>query len=124
MIVDRLTVEIKAGQGADAAEVARLASQLRRQLMDLDLEAVESPVTDPPPGTKAGHGTIVGVLLVTMAPTVLRATVEVIQAWLATAQARTVRVELDGDVLELSGASEEDQHTLVTSFVARHAERP
>jgi hypothetical protein len=118
-----LTVEIDAGHDADAAEVLRLTSQLRRQLMELDLEAVDPPVTGAPPGTKASDGAILGVLLVTLAPAVLRATVEVIQAWLATAQARTARIELDGDVLELTGVSTEDQHSLVTSFLDRHAER-
>jgi hypothetical protein len=118
-----LTVEIDAGQDADAGEGVRLTSQLRRQLLELDLEAVESPVTDAPPGTRASDGTIVGVLLVTLTPAVLRATVQVIQAWLTNAQVRTARIELDGDVLELTGVSTEDQHTLVTSFLDRHAER-
>jgi hypothetical protein len=118
-----LAIEIDAGQDADAAELIRLTSQLRQRLLELELEAVESPATSAPPGTKASDGTIVGVLLVTITPAVLRATVEVIRTWLATAQARTARIELDGDVLELTGVSSKDQHAVVTNFLDRHTER-
>jgi hypothetical protein len=34
---------------------------------------------------------------------------------------RAVRVEIDGDVLELADASSEDQDKLIALFVGRHA---
>jgi hypothetical protein len=119
--VDRLAIEIDAGQDAEAAELVGLALQLRQRLLELDVEAVESPATSAPLGTKAVDGTIVGVLLVTVTPALVRATVEVICAWLAKAQARTVRIELGDDVLELTGAATKDQ-PLIARFLDRHAD--
>ena len=119
--MDTLAIEIDAGQDAEAAELVGLAIQLRQRLLELDVDEVESPATSAPPGTKAVDGTIVGVLLVTVTPALLRATVEVIRAWLAKAQARTVRIELGDDVLELTGAATKDQ-PLIARFLDRHAD--
>jgi hypothetical protein len=49
--------------------------------------------------------------------------VATVRGWLRRApeQTRTVRLELDGDVLELSGASSQDQERLVELFLSRHA---
>ena len=49
--------------------------------------------------------------------------VSVIGDWLRRGQGtrRTVRLELDGDALELSEASAADQARLIQLFVSRHA---
>jgi hypothetical protein len=53
----------------------------------------------------------------------LRSVVTAIREWLRRGQGacRTVRLELDGDALELSQASAADQERLVELFVSRHA---
>jgi len=49
-----LGIQVAAGPDADAEEVAEATLQLRRELLDLDLEAVELPrAGEPPPGTRA-----------------------------------------------------------------------
>lgn len=116
-----LVVEIDGGSDVDATELSQLTIQLRRQLLGLDLEEVEPPAASAPPGTKADNATIAGVLLVTLAPAMLPAAVQVIRAWLATAQARSARIELGGDTLELTGMSAQDQHLVIASFLERHA---
>jgi hypothetical protein len=52
----------------------------------------------------------------------LAAVVTAIRSWLSRSPApsRTVRLELDGDVLELSQASQEEQDRLVQLFLSRH----
>lgn len=51
----------------------------------------------------------------------LGAVVSAIRRWLGRGGRRTVRLEIDGDVLELSEATAEDQDRLVAFFVSRHA---
>jgi hypothetical protein len=53
----------------------------------------------------------------------LQSVVSAIRDWLqrGEGEGRTVRLELDGDVLELSQASVADQKQLIELFVQRHA---
>ena len=41
--------------------------------------------------------------------------------WVVRRGDRSVTLELDGDRIEVSGVSEEDQRRLIETFVARHA---
>ena len=112
-------------EGADAERVDVLTGHLRRELAQLDVERVGPlPAGEAPPGTRGFDVTAVGGLLVALgqSTTGLAAVVMAIRSWLArsTAPSRTVRLELDGDVLELSQASAEDQDRLVQLFLSRH----
>jgi hypothetical protein len=122
--VPTLTVEIDAGPDADATQLLRLTTQLRRQLLELDVEAVEAPAIDAPQGAKTVDQTVAGMLLVTLTPVLVRATLDIIRAWLATSQARSAKVELDGDAIELTGLSATDQNRLITGFLERHNKKP
>jgi hypothetical protein len=68
----------------------------------------------------------VGGLLITLFQSAesLRVVVSAIRGWLGRGGGthRTVRLELDGDVLELSGATARDQDRLIDVFIARHAQ--
>ena len=112
--------------GADAERVDLLTGHLRRDLDQLDVEQVSPlPAGEAPPGTRAMDAATVGGLLVALGQsgTALAAVVSAIRGWLARSPgpARTVRVELGGDVLELSQASASDQDRLIELFVQRHA---
>lgn len=110
--------------GADADRLEQLAGYLRTELLDLDVGGVTKlPVGKPPPGTRGFDVAAVGALLVSLGQTatVLRAVVVGVQNWCVRGhRSLTVRLELDGDVLELSGASAADQRQLVELFVSRH----
>ncbi len=112
--------------GADAERVDALTGHLRRELAQLDVERV-SPLSggEAPPGTRAIDVAAVGGLMVVLgqSATALSAVVAAIKGWLSRSPgpARTVRLELGGDVLELSQASASDQDRLVELFVQRHA---
>jgi hypothetical protein len=112
--------------GADAERIDTLTGHLRRELDQLDVEEVRPlPAGQAPPGTRAFEIMAVGGLLVTLGKSAqgLAAVVAAIRGWLARSPGpvRTVRVELDGDVLELSQASAADQQRLIDLFVSRHA---
>jgi hypothetical protein len=119
----RMTVQVDAGPDADDDETNELTLRLRRQLLELDLESVELATADaPPPGTRAVGVLSIGTLVVVLAqaPELLRAVLDLVQSWLGGSRTRTVKLALDGDVLEVSGLSSKDQRELIASWLVRH----
>jgi hypothetical protein len=114
-----------AEDGADPERVAALTGYLRDELRQLDVEEVSAlPGGEPPPGSRAFDAVAVGGLLVTLGRSAdgLRSVVGTIRKWLSRGDGvrRTVRLELGGDVLELSEASAVEQQRLIELFVRRH----
>jgi hypothetical protein len=120
-----LDVRVDVGPDADAEEIAEATLQLRRELLGLDVEAVELPSAgEPPPGTRAVELAAVGALVVTFAKSqLLGSVVAAIRAWLAGQQQRSIKLELDGDVLELTGVSSREQQRLAEEWLRRHESR-
>ena len=111
---------------ADADRLAEVTGYLRTELLQLDVENVTTPQSgDVPAGARVVGVAAVGTLLVALGQSVdgLRAVVSAIRDWLGRGKEtrRTVRLELDGDALELSQASAADQERLIELFLARHA---
>jgi len=121
----RLSLGVDAGADADAEEVAEMASQLRRELLDLDVAAVELVRTGPAPAGSKGVGVLaVGTLLVTLAKSSgLAAVVGAVQSWLAGRQHRSVKVQIGGDTLEVTGVASDEQRRLIDDWIARHTDR-
>jgi hypothetical protein len=120
-----LGIQVDVGPDADADEVAASTEQLRRELLEVDVEAVEQPtVGPPPPGAKGVELAALGTLAVTLAKSqLLGVVVGAVRSWLAGHQQRTIKLELDGDVLELSGLSSAEQRRLTDEWLARHTGR-
>jgi hypothetical protein len=120
-----LGIQIAVGPDADAEEVADATLQLRRELLDLDVEAVELPAAgEPPPGTRAVELAALGALVVTVAQSpLLGPVVAAVRSWLAGAPQRSIKLELDGDTLELTGLSSKEQQRLVDEWLHRHESR-
>jgi hypothetical protein len=118
-----LGIRVDAGPDADAEEVAEATLQLRRELLDLDVDAVEPPPgSEPPPGTRGVELAALGALLVTVSQSGLLAPVlEAVRSWLAGSPRRSIKLEFDGDVLELSGVSSKEQRRLTDEWLRRHA---
>ena len=113
---------------ADAAgtELERGALQLGDELRDLEVDDVR-PLVDgaAPDGTRGGTTAALGALLVSLNPTagVLSAVVATVRAWLKRpGAARTVHIEVGGDVLELTGTTSEVQERLVEEWIRAHAQ--
>jgi hypothetical protein len=123
-MVSELTL-LLSEDGADAERLDTLTRVLRRELDQLDVERV-TPVTvgEAPEGSRAIEVAAVGALLVTLGTSAqaLGKVVGAIRDWLGRTPGpvRTVRLELGGDVLELSQASAAEQDRLVELFVSRH----
>jgi hypothetical protein len=124
--VARLGLCIEAGPEADAEELAALAVQLRGQLLELDIESAEpATVGQAPPGTRAGEILIAGALTVMLAQSsgLLTAIVETVKSWASLSRERSVKLEVDGDVLEVNGITRSDQRDLIQAWIDRHTDR-
>jgi hypothetical protein len=113
---------------ADTARLAEVTGYLRAELLQLDVENVTTPQSaDVPRGARVVSVAAVGTLLVALGQSVdgLRSVMPAITDWLRRGEGtrRTVRLELDGDALELSQASAADQERLIELFVSRQSHR-
>jgi hypothetical protein len=122
----QLDLAVDAGPDADDEELERLARSLRAELLELDVDAVE-PATagSAPEGTRALEALAVGALVVRLArhSDKLAGLVRTVRGWIGGSPDRRVRIELDGDVLELTGATDEQRDRLVEAWIERHATR-
>ena len=124
-------------QGADATRLEVLHRQIRDevgQLDNVDITIRHWPVAAGQEATVGGvataplvargvdPATVNAVAMAVLGSGGLTAVVTSARAWLGREQnhARTVRLELADDVLELTGASTEEQDRLVELFLCRH----
>lgn len=112
-------------EGADTERLALLTGYLRSELLQLDVEDVSAlPAGEPPPGARAFGVATVGALLIALGQSAesLRSVVSAVNGWLRRdeSKGRTIRLELEGDSLELSQASEADQERLIELFIRKH----
>jgi hypothetical protein len=121
----QLAAVVDAGADSDAEELAELTRRLRGQLLELDVDAVE-PATggEAPTGSKGVELLAIGGLVIqfAMKSEVLKSVVDATTAWLGRQQGRSVKLTLDGDTLEVTGVSSDEQRRLVDLWVARHAD--
>ena len=121
----QLAAVVDAGPDSDAEELAELTQRLRGQLLELDVDAVE-PATggEAPAGSKGVELLAIGGLVIqfAMKSETLRSVVDATSAWLGRQQGRSVKLTLDGDTLEVTGVSSDEQRRLVDLWVARHAD--
>jgi hypothetical protein len=120
-----LGIQVDLGPDADAEEVAEATLQLRRELLELDVNSVEMPRGgQPPPGTRGVELAALGALLVSVTQSELLAPVlAAIRSWLGGSPQRSIKLELEGDTLELTGISATEQRRLVDEWLQRHTAR-
>lgn len=110
----------------DGEELDEETNRLRQALLELDVEnVVETPGTAPD-GAKVGEAVTLGTLLVSLlvSSNALGTLVDTVQWWLAGSRARSVKLELDGDVLEVSSVSRRQQRELIDLWIQRRVIKP
>ena len=113
-------------RGADAARVDLLHRQFRQELRHVD--AVDVVPSAPRPGAvePGARGldpeTVNALAVAVIGSGGLAGLISSVRAWLGRApeETRTVRLEISGDVIELSGATSVEQEDLLRIFLARH----
>ena len=117
--------QILLGVAEDASDDLRneeLALQLRRELLDLDVESVEPLSADAPEGTRSGLATVAGTLVASLGSSNIPALVVAVLRWIRRSPTdRSVRIEIDGDVIDAHNVDSEAQAKLIEAFLARHS---
>ncbi len=111
--------------GADDERLEQLSLLLRGELLELEVASVEPDHSGTAPeGTRGGLIAMAGVLVVSLQPTVaaMGGVIAAVRQWMRRSGGdRSVKIEIGGDVLELTGASDEVQQRLVDDWIKRHA---
>jgi Effector Associated Constant Component 1 len=118
----QVRIDVGVEPDADAADLDEATLQLRRKLLELDVEDVERPAEgSPPPGTRAVEAVLLGTLVVTATQELVGAVFRTVAGWLGRRPNRSVKLEIAGDSIEVTDPSAEDQQRLIEAFLARHA---
>jgi Effector Associated Constant Component 1 len=120
--MSEIVIAVRLDTDADGAELELATSQLRRELLELDVDDVKAPRGgEAPPGARGVGAAEIGTLLVAAGRVAIGPIVAAIQSWVARRASRSVKLTIDGDSIEVSNVSPEDQRELIQSFLARHA---
>lgn len=120
-----LAAVLDAGPDYEDEELFQLTQGLRDELLELDVDAVDLGAGGAAPdGAKAAELLAIGGLVIKFAlnSAVLKSVVDTTVAWLGRQRARSVKLTLDGDTLELSGVSSDQQSRLVEQWISHHAD--
>ncbi len=103
------------------AHTAELGRRLRESPVG-SLRTSPAPVAEEPPGAKGlGSALVTGFeVTVTASRRTLAAVIETLRAWTTAVTSRSVVVELDGDRLEITGATTEQIDHVLEAFLDRH----
>jgi hypothetical protein len=119
-----LTVVLEPDPDTDPEDRERLGMQLRNELRALDVDDVAVVGGGPlPDGAKSGAAAPLTEWLVTLSAGggVFVTVIATIKDWLGRRSAgHTVKLTIDGDTLELDGATQSERDELVATFVRRH----
>jgi len=119
-----LTMEVEATADTDAEELALLTNRLRLELLGLDVEAVYWASGGQAPDSSKGVGPLAAAGLVVqfvLRQDLLQSIIDGVRSWLGRQHARSIKLTLDGDSLELTGVTSAEQDRLVELWVTRHA---
>jgi len=116
-------VALEPEAGADAEETDRLSRQLGRELRSLDVDVAPVAAGPAPAGAKGVDAASITQLLVTLGGTggVIATVIATVRDWLGRrGGGHKVTVTIDGDSLELDGATAAERAELIDTFVRRH----
>lgn len=115
-----LSIFVAPGETSDIIELAEETMALGGRLLGLAVEGVDSVrQAAVPADARPVDAFAMGSLLVILAPAALPAVIGLVQEWLADRPVPTVRMVIEGDVLEVGRASGKQQRRINT-FLRRH----
>lgn len=117
----QLKLTLDAGPEADVEELAELTQQLRRELLDLEVEAVDVINSGDAPAGAKGDPITWGVLGLTfVSGGGLVALINLLQAWLIRHGPSTVTLKIGEDEITVAGQPTEAQQQLINTWLRRH----
>ncbi|MEV0389322.1 caspase family protein [Nonomuraea sp. NPDC050643] len=109
--------------GADAQDLDQATVRLRDELLDLDVVVSAAGGGEVPEGARAVLSFTIGGLVIALAGSeLLGAIVNAVTSWLNRNQHRSVKLDIEGDVLELTGVRAKEQRELVEVWLRRRGQ--
>lgn len=120
-----LEIRVAGGPDASAEETDRLVTDLREELLELDVQAVEPVPAGPlPAGAKGMPAADVASLAVALSDSAAAATLVVtLRSWSARNKRRKVSIRLGEHELAVDDVSAEDATALIKSWIELHGQR-
>lgn len=118
----QLLLSLDASPEIDDEELEELTRKLRKELLELDIEAADLvSAGEAPSGARAVEPVTLGTLLLTLAASggVLTTVVNVLQDWLSHHDKHSVTLEIGGDKIQVTGISSEEQKQLIDAWLTR-----
>jgi len=114
-----LRISIDGGSGCDEEELAVLGQRLRRDIQQLDVDAVEFVRGGAAPAGAKGDPITLASIAVTLAPVVLKSLFDLLQSWTARHNNTTVTIEMGADKLTMTGAPSKEQMAVIQSVLQK-----
>ncbi len=121
---DPVHVTLVLDTDGDARELEELTARLRRELLRLDVDAVDrAPAGPAPEGTRAIDLAAIGTLIVTIGKgaAALAPLVAAVRSWLSARGTGTVKMQIGPDIIEVTGTLSPEQRMLVDTWIKAHA---
>jgi len=115
-----LRISIDGGAGRDHEELGALAQRLRRDIQQLDVDAVDFVRECAAPAGAKGDPLTLATMAVTLAPIVLKSLFDMLQSWTARHNNATVTIEMGGDKLTMTGTPSKDQLAVIQAVLQKH----
>jgi len=123
----QIILNVDAGPEADPEEIEKITRQLREEILELDVEAVDFvSAGEAPVKAKAGDPVAWGTLILTAAVSggvgsVAATLASMLQSWLTHQSKGNIKLEIDGDKLEVKSAKSKEQQQLINAWLERHS---
>ncbi|NMF63298.1 hypothetical protein DP113_03855 [Brasilonema octagenarum UFV-E1] len=116
----QLKLNIDAGTEADNEELEQLTRQLRKRLLELDVESVDF-LSEEKVSKGAKGEPITTTLIVTLfaAGGVVTTLIKTIETWLTRDTSVTIE-EKNGDKLQMTGISSKEQRRIIDAWISSH----
>jgi hypothetical protein len=113
-------IVVGSDRDADLTALTRWTTQLSAELMAAGLRPSRPHDPELPEATKSAGITLTQLVVALASSSVLVAVVRTVQSFATRARGSKIRVELDGDAIELDNADDDQRQQIVDLWLARH----
>jgi hypothetical protein len=116
-----ISLRVELDDAASIDELAQVTAELREELLELDVDAVEGVAgPEASPDAKGASDNVETLIVALSNSAVLVALVGVLRSWISRASGRKITIKSGKDEITVSGASAEDQERLIKSWLDQH----
>jgi hypothetical protein len=113
-------ISIDGGTASDQEELAALGQRLRRDIQQLDVDAVDFVRGGAAPAGAKGDPFTLASLAVTLAPVALKSLFDMLQGWTSRHGNATVTIEMGADKLTMTGTPSKEQLAIIQAVLHKH----